>query len=350
MFTDLPNHSPLLTMPLLIRLAFKFFYTDVIHYLARFKKKQLILSLFPVGTCSVLANTNVKTFDGKEYEVYPKPCAYSLLRHCHQQTSQFDVRIENKDCTLNDFTRYCKSQNLYITLQAGKLIVIKRTMNAKPKLTYDAAIVGDQAVVEHDGGNVVMLSTPQFQLIVSGQNIYLTVNPEMMNKTCGLCGTFNRNSLDDYHLYNGGVAATAKTFLKNWLDPGLDEQSGCELGQNGLGETEPTHSIDYCTVYSQALVQAEERASVLKDPLGPFGKCLQSISPSSFFDKAKKTGCRHSESLCDVIAGYAKLCGDNGFTVSNWRGRIQGCPERKWSFFFMNLNYKSVHCEYGLYL
>lgn len=276
----------------------------------------------------------MKTFDGKEYEVYPKPCAYSLLRHCHQQTSQFDVRIENKDCTLNDFTRYCKSQNLYITLQAGKLIVIKRTMNAKPTLTYDAAIVGDQAVVEHDGGNVVMLSTPQFQLIVSGQNIYLTVNPEMMNKTCGLCGTFNRNSLDDYHLYNGGVAATAKTFLKNWLDPGLDEQSGCELGQNGLGETEPTHSIDYCTVYSQALVQAEERASVLKDPLGPFGKCLQSISPSSFFDKAKKTGCRHSESLCDVIAGYAKLCGDNGFTVSNWRGRIQGCPERKWSFFY----------------
>lgn len=299
---------------------------------ARFNKNWYS-TLFSTGTCSVLANTNVKTFDGKEYEVYPKPCAYSLLRHCHASSFQFDLRIENKDCTLNDFTRYCKSQNVYLTLQAGKTIDIERTMNAKPVLTYDAAILGDQIVVEHDGGNVAMVSTPQFQLIVSGQNIYLTVNPGMMNKTCGLCGTFNRNSMDDYHLYNGGVAATAQTFLKNWLDPQLDDQPTCELGESGLGETEPTHSIDYCSIYSQPLQQSEERASVLKDPLGPFGKCLQSISPSSFFDKAKKTGCRHPESLCDVIAGYAKVCGDNGFTVSNWRGRIEGCPERKWSFY-----------------
>lgn len=212
------------------------------------------------------------------------------------------------------------------------MIDIHRTMNTKPELTYDPAILGEQTIIEYDGGNVAMVSTPQFQLIVSGQNIFLTVNPEMMNKTCGLCGTFNRNSMDDYHLFNGGVAATARTFLKNWLDPPIDEQPMCELGESGLGETEPTHSIDYCTIYSQGLAQSEERASVLKDTLGPFGTCLQSISPSPFYDKAKKTGCRHPESLCDVIGGYAKVCRDNEFTVGNWRGRIEGCPERKYGF------------------
>ena len=220
-------------------------------------------------------------------------------------------------------------QNINITLEGGKKIDIERKINVKPKLTYDAAILGNQTVVEYDGGNVVIVTTSQFQLIVSGQNIYLTVNPEMMNKTCGLCGTFNRNSMDDYHLYNGGVAATAHTFLKNWLDPAFDEQTTCELGEGGLGETEPAHSIDYCTIYSQKLVQAEERASVLKDTLGPFDICLQSISPSTFFEKAKKTGCRHPESLCDVIAGYAKVCGDNDHKVGNWRARIESCPERK---------------------
>jgi len=63
-------------------------------------------------------------------------------------------------------------------------------------------------------------------------------------------------------------------------------QPTCELGESALGETE--HSMDYCTIYSQGLVQVEEQARVLKDPEGPFGKCIKSISPSSFFDKAKR--------------------------------------------------------------
>lgn len=287
--------------------------------------------MFSIGTCSVLANTNIKTFDGKEYEVYPKPCAYALLRHCHGEKSQFNVRIENEDCVSNEYTRYCNSQNIYLTLEGGKVVNIKRTMNAKPELTYDAGMLGNKIVVELVGGNV-MVSTPQFQMTCSGQNIYLTVNPEFMNKTCGLCGTYNQNSLDDYHLYNGGVAATAQTFLKNWLDPELDNQPTCESGLIGLGETEPTYTVDYCSVNSQVMVSAEERASVLKDPLGPFKECLKEISPSSFYDRAKKTGCRHPDSLCDVVAGYAKACGDKGFKVEDWRNRVLNCPERKYSF------------------
>lgn len=264
--------------------------------------------------------------------MYPKPCGYSLLRHCHEEASKFEVRITNQDCINNEHTRYCKSQNLHLTLGEGKVIDIKRTMNAKPELTYDSGILGDDAVVELLGGTSVMISTPDFQLLCSGQNIYLTVSPDVSNKTCGLCGTFNRNSLDDFHLYNGGVAAKAKTFLKSWLDPELDQQPGCELGLIGLGESEPTHTVDYCSVNSQVLQSAEERASVLKDPAGPFRECLEEVSPNSFYDRAKKTGCRHSESLCDVVAGYAKACGDKGIVVGSWRDRITECAERKSNF------------------
>lgn len=285
-----------------------------------------------LGTCSVLGYTNFQTFDGKQYEVYPKPCGYSLLRHCHDEESQFDIKITNKDCVNNEHTRYCQGQDIDLTLGSGKVIGIKRTMNQKPELTFDAGILGDKIVVEFVGGNSVMVSTPQFQMICAGQNIYLTISPDFSNKTCGLCGTFNKNSLDDFHLYNGGVAAKAKTFLKSWLDPELDNQPGCELGLIGLGESEPTHTIDYCSVNSQVLESAEERASVLKDPLGPFSKCLDEVSPSSFYDRAKKTGCRHSESLCDVVAGYSKACRDKGIVVEDWRQRITECAERKSSF------------------
>ena len=290
-----------------------------------------------LGTCSVLGYTNVQTFDGKQYELYPKACGYSLLRHCHHNgsTPEFDVRIQNNNCFKSENSRYCQGQDIYITLK-GKVIEIKRSsLNGKPELLVDGGVLDDHTLVEYVGGTSVVVSTDELQIVISGRNIYLTVGPDLKDQTCGLCGMFNMNSQDDFHTYNGGVAATANSFLKSWLNPELERQPDCDVGDVGsigLGETEPTHSIDYCGMNLQAEVSVEERAIVLKDPVGPFKDCLEEVSSSSFYDRAKKTGCRDSFSLCDVVAGYAKACADKGIVVKDWRERITDCAERKYLY------------------
>lgn len=259
-----------------------------------------------------------------------------MLRHCHGDVSNFNIRIENRDCTETD-RPYCNSQDVDVTLGAT-VIKIKRKISEKPELTIESGILDKNTFVEFVGGNSVVLSTLHFQMISTGRNLFVTVSPDLSNRTCGLCGTFNGDSQDDYHKYDGGEASTAKSFLLSWLNPPLDQQTSIckdKAGLNiGLGESEPTHSMEmnYCSLNSELAPAAETRASVLKDPFGPFAACLGEVAYDSYYDRALKAYCRNSVSLCDVVAGYAKACGDKGIVVENWRGRIEGCPERTYNF------------------
>lgn len=221
---------------------------------------------------------------------------------------------------------------------SGSVVEIKRTISSmnvdinvvvygQPLIGYE---YGDEIIqLELIGGSTgsLVMSTEFFELISSGQNFYLTANEDLMEKTCGLCGKYNKDSSDDFSDTQGGPLESADNFLRSWA------VGSCVSGSTPLGEVEPTLSKDYCTIYSKNKGASETRANHILDSNGPFSACLakKQVDPYSFFSRAMKTACRNQDSLCDVAAGFAKACGDKGITVPHWR-TVLGCTPSEYIF------------------
>ena len=268
--------------------------------------------------------------------MYPKECGYILLRDCQASSlsSQFSIRVQNEECKDDANMQYCKKQNLHVTYR-GKVIDFKRTISGSSvqiEVYYDSQKITEyleESVLRVDfvGINNVILSTNDFDLILTGQDLYLmekTLKPNKngLSKTCGLCGTYNYKSTDDFTGPNNALYSSAGSFLQAWLD--TKEKPGCD---GILGDEEPTVLIDYCTIYEQNSAESLARASKIKSETGPFKDCL--VSSESFYKLAMKAGCRHRPSLCDIAAGYAKACGDAGYKIGDWRWEISACSKRK---------------------
>lgn len=276
------------------------------------------------------------TFDNKLYEVKPKACGYTLLRDCSSVSSQFLVRVDNVECISTELTQYCKKQNLHVTYY-GKSIEILRTITDGPesatielevdgtKIPKDRIYRKDDVSVEFVGGLNLVLKTDKFDITCTGANFEVIAKETLASKTCGLCGTYNKDTTDDFNGPNNSPSSNAATFLKTWLNPKFQED--CLRLDNILGEEEPTYG-DYCSLNNQYEQDANERVAVLKREDGPFKDCH--VSANLFYERAKKTGCRHRPSLCDVIAGYAKACQDVGYPVGDWRVEAK-CAQRKYS-------------------
>lgn len=295
------------------------------------------LVCFPSATCSALAFTNFETFDGTQYEAYPEECGYILLRDCSSISSQFKVEVQNEDCVQNEHSQNCKKQNLIVTI-SGRVVEIKRTISSM-NVDINVVVYG-QPLIGHEYGDEIIqleliggstgslvMSTEFFELISSGQNFYLTANEDLMEKTCGLCGKYNKDSSDDFSDPQGGPLESADNFLRSWA------VGSCASGSITLGEVEPTLSKDYCTIYSKNKGASETRANHIMDPNGPFSACLakKQVDPYPFFTRAMKTACRNQDSLCDVAAGFAKACGDKGIPVPHWR-TVLGCTPSEYIF------------------
>lgn len=298
------------------------------------------VSCFPfcLATCSALGFSNFQTFDGKQFEVYPKECGYTLLRDCRATSlsSKFSIKVENEECQDVADMQYCKKQIIGVKY-SGKKLEFHRTLSGisvQTEVIFDGQKITDYLEesglrVDFVGLNNVQLSCDDFDLILTGQDLYVTAKDlqpgnDGVSKTCGLCGTYNHNSNDDFKGPNNAPSSSASTFLQSWLDS--KDKPGCD---GTLGDEEPTVLVDYCSLYQQNSDNALARASFLKKENGPFKNCL--LSPELYYTRALKTGCRHRDSMCGVISGYAKACGDRGYMVGDWRSQVSGCMKRKYN-------------------
>ena len=288
-----------------------------------------------LATCSALGFTNFQTFDGKQFEVYPKECGYTLLRDCRATSlsSKFSIKVQNEECQDVADMQYCKKQIIYVKY-SSKTLEFQRTLSGSSvqiQVMFDGQKITDYLEenglrVDFVGLHSTQLSSDDFDLILTGKDLYvmakdLQPGSDGVAKTCGLCGTYNHNSNDDFKGPNNALSSSADTFLRSWHHS--KDQGSCD---GTLGDEEPTVLVDYCSLYWQNLDQSQTRARFLKKEDGPFKDCL--LSPELYYSRAMKTGCRHRESLCDVISGFAKACGDAGYSVGDWRTQISGCIKR----------------------
>ncbi|XP_044527109.1 IgGFc-binding protein-like isoform X2 [Gracilinanus agilis] len=140
-------------------------------------------------------------------------------------------------------------------------------------------------------------------------SLFLTLPPNYMGHTCGLCGNFNGDAHDDFQLLRGSHTGEPVTYSASKWKSDADCKENC------------ASSCPACMAPEQ-LVPAKAQCWILQDPRGPFSSCHREIDPEPFAsacanDLCLSTGNNHV--LCLSIQTYAAVCQRANVTIGAWR-------------------------------
>lgn len=166
--------------------------------------------------------------------------------------------------------------------------------------------------VYQEGWNDVILT--DFGLRVTYDLVYhvtITVPGNYMGKTCGLCGNFNQDKVDEFQLPDGDVTQDILAFGAAWKVPVAGVV--CEDGCRG----------DLCpTCEDSVKSEIETQCSIITDSQGPFAACHALIDPASYFRDCVYDVCLANDNrtmLCHSISAYMLDCQSFGAKIQNWR-------------------------------
>ena len=287
----------------------------------------------------MVGDPHITTYDGRPYNLHLKRCSYVLSEHCHLPggaQGQFTVEIRNRYCSRSFAS--CRREVLIRVSGEPSIILDIDDMTKKPAASIESwgvlgsttsittdystekinvEFLGDRNIFVH----VHMQNGVAFTVQWTGYNTFMTVSESLFNHTCGLCGTFNDNEDDDFHMRSGDNELSIDEFAKQWL---VRDKSDAEC-VNYL----EANAVDYCVLYQQNLHWAQEKCKVIKQMDGPFADCHARIPYHDYYSKCQQDGCRCEECLCNVMAGYAKACADKGIDVDGWRSKVHVCSNGK---------------------
>ena len=291
-----------------------------------------------LATCSVAGDPHVTTFDGKTYSMYGK-CAYTLVDHCHYNNKTgkvFEIVLQNSKCQENNGFASCTRSLLVKLLKIKKNIVLTSTKTSVgqyiPHVSVDGrdenwAKTNDYMVERVGTENVIVTLTAGLKIHWTGRNVFLTVSPSFENKTCGMCGTFNHNSQDDFHTRSGSTEASVSSFTKHWIykDSNINDANTCHTWESDSSA---------CDIFASRKANSDKQCSIVKSTTGPFKLCHSVIPPEAFYKMCLEDGCKCSDCLCDVIASYAKMCMEKGITIQSWRDKTTSCAKSRVTIHF----------------
>ena len=289
----------------------------------------------------VAGDPHVTTFDGRTFSMFGK-CAYSLVDHCHYDNStgkSFELVIKNSECTESNGFASCARTLVLKMLKLKKDIVMSASKLASGQHVPTVTIAGkaenwaktnDYMIQKVGKENVLVTFTPGISIQWTGRNAYVTVSPNFENQTCGLCGTFNHNSQDDFHTKSGSTESSVSVFTNHWIykDSNINNDDNC----NKWNE-----DIDACDIFTAKRANAESQCAIIKSTTGPFKLCHGTVPPEEYYKMCRQDGCKCGSCLCNVISSYAKVCMNKGIMISDWRATVPTCASRMWNFLQINI-------------
>uniref|UniRef100_A0A672P1U9 Tectorin alpha n=1 Tax=Sinocyclocheilus grahami TaxID=75366 RepID=A0A672P1U9_SINGR len=150
----------------------------------------------------------------------------------------------------------------------------------------------------------------------------ITLSTLFYNTTCGLCGFFNGDPIDDLRLPSGRQADTPEQFIEGWK--AIADDLTCN------GDCEDLYRM--CT--DLRLYQSPWLCGNINDlGNGSFLACHTAVNPSPFFRNCLYNMCvreGNRSALCNSLQAYASACQDAQIILGAWRSATNcplPCPE-----------------------
>lgn len=254
-----------------------------------------------VSRCSLFGKDHIKTFDGSFYS-FAGDCSYLLAGDCHKHS--FTLLGNYKDGEKTGFSVYLGEYfNLHFLLggsvmQEDKRVSIPFASNG----IFIEKEAGYYKISSNDYGFVVKID-------ISG-NIQIFLQEKYYNKTCGLCGNFNKFAEDDFRTQEGTLVGNSYDFANSWA----------LRSENKLCKRVQTPS-SMCNVSSDiAEENVMETCELLRTSL-TFARCHHLVDPEPYIHLCKKDICSCTYGMnchCLAFLEYARNCAHEGVILDGW--------------------------------
>ena len=250
------------------------------------------------AVCAVSSQSFIKTFDNR-FLTFPGICTYQLAADCIDDTFVVHMHygVDHKDqlitLYLGDIDIVLTSNEVFVNNQFVVLPFIKKSV-----------------LIENIAGYVIVDGWNGLSVKWDGKSLYLELHPIYANKTCGLCGNFNGNPIDDVADVNGHITESVSSYGKSWKKTKVGEL--CHDNEV-LQEPLPSDGIKNSSSPCKKLIDAPE-----------FQVCHSLVSPDPYFKRCIDVlfSCKNKQDcLCSILTEYSRECGRMG-KVLDWRQNL----------------------------
>ncbi|XP_028410753.1 uncharacterized protein LOC114533436 isoform X5 [Dendronephthya gigantea] len=249
------------------------------------------------ATCKAQGDPHYTTFDGKRFDFMGK-CEYVLAKDFVNNT--FEIRQENEPCG-NGLPTCTKSLTVIFT--NSTFIHLRRGMTLVNGAQVTLPVNYPDVTISRPGSGQTLV-TSDYGVTVFWNNVYnvrVTILGRYINRTSGLCGTYNKRRGDDFWTYNGTFTTDSVAFGNSWkVDSECDEA------------IEVPHP---CDINPGRKWKAREKCSTLTKP--PFSNCSSYIDPvqEGYIEDCEYDMCACEDDpvvcYCQALEAYADDCASN---------------------------------------
>ncbi|KAM6093690.1 von Willebrand factor [Chlamydotis macqueenii] len=260
-----------------------------------------LLQASSVSRCSLFGNDHIKTFDGSFYN-FAGDCSYLLAGDCHKRS--FTLLGDYQDGEKIGFSIYLGEYfSLRFSLDGDVMQEDKRV---------SIPFASNGIFIEKEAGYYKILSDEHgfvVKIDVSG-NIQILLQEKHYNKTCGLCGNFNKFAEDDFRTQEGTLVGNSYDFANSWALH--SENKRCKRVQM------PSNTCNISSDIAEKGVM--ETCQLLRTSLA-FSRCHHRVDPEPYINLCERDICACTQSMdchCSVFLDYARSCAYEGVILDGW--------------------------------
>ncbi|XP_010408551.4 von Willebrand factor [Corvus cornix cornix] len=254
-----------------------------------------------VARCSLFGNDHIKTFDGSLYS-FAGDCSYLLAGDCHKHS--FTLLGDYQDGEKIGFSVYLGEYfNLRLSLDGVVMQDDKRV---------SIPFASNGIFIEKEAG-YYKISSDEHGFVVkidATGNIQILLQEKHYNKTCGLCGNFNKFLEDDFRAREGTLVGNSYDFANSWALH--SENKRCKRVQT------PSNT---CNISSDMAEKGVLETCQLLSTSLTFSRCHHRVDPEPYISLCERDICACPQGVdchCPAFLEYARSCAHEGVILEGW--------------------------------
>ncbi|KAM8939207.1 mucin-5AC-like [Pelodytes ibericus] len=257
--------------------------------------------------CSTFGYYHFKMFDGHIFH-HPGHCNYVLASHCKTSFEEFNIQLRRTMRNNIPVITHLSMKIEGVEIETTETTIV---FNGEELEKMPHSFGGVQ--ISKIGSHFKIISKIGLHIVWNEDSVMMELSEKYVNQTCGLCGDYNGNPIDNEFIMNNEVI-TPLQFGNLQKYNGPEER--CEDPAEEPEPTCPTHK-GLCR-------------TVLTGPA--FQQCNRIVDVSPYIDACEKDICRCTGNstgfcLCNIFTEYSRQCTHAGGKPSNWR-TSKLCPLR----------------------